>query len=375
MAAVEIKPVRSSRDRMKFIKMPWSIYKNDPCWVPPLIFEQKEFINPKKGPFFDYGEAALFLAYRGKKAVGRISAHINRRHEEVFKDNKGFFGFFECENNINTARALFSAGEEYLKQKGKKSMEGPFSFSIYDEMGILVEGFDTIPYALNVHNPSYYPKLMEECGFRKSVDWYAFRGKAGITDINVDPRYDKIFERVRRKNSIIFRNIEKKRLDEEADVIKGIFHQAWSRNWGHVDFTEREWERMKNALVSLVVFPLSTIVMVNNEPAGFLLSVYDANLAVQKTNGRLFPFGFVYLLRIPTIRRFRVILMGVLDKYRHLGLEVAMVNHVIKKARELGFTEAEMSNIVETNKPMLDSMSHLHVERYKTYRIYIKDLK
>lgn len=374
MEDIEIKQVKSKKDILKFIKMPWLIYKKNPYWVPPLIFEQKEFLNPNKGVFFDYGEAALFLAYRNKKLVGRISAHVNHRHDEIFHDNKGFFGFFECEDNVNTAKALFKSAEEYLRKKGKKFMEGPFSFSIYDEMGILVEGFDSVPYILNVHNPPYYQKLLEANGFEKSVDWFAFRAKAGITDTNINPRYENVFEKIIKKNSITFRNVDKKNLEKDAIAVKNIFNQAWSKNWGHINFTEREWNRFKNALKSLVIFPLTIIAEVKNEPVGFLLSIYDANLVLQKMNGRLFPFGFLEFFKIPKIKRFRVILMGILEKYRHLGLEAAMIIQVIKKASNMGFLEAEMSNIVETNKPMLDTISHISVEKYKTYRIYIKKI-
>jgi GNAT superfamily N-acetyltransferase len=370
-----VREVLNKKDLMKFIKMPWNIYKNDPCWVPPLIFEQKEFLNPKKGPFFEYGEAKLFIAERDGKAVGRISAHINHRHEEVFKDNKGFFGFFECEDNLDTAGKLFEAAAAYLKSKGKVRMEGPFSFSIYDEIGVLVSGFDSIPYLMNVHNPPYYQKLFEENGFQKVVDWYAFRGKKGITDVKIDERYYKLKERLLKNSAIKIRNVRKgKGLTEDAKEVRKVFNQAWSRNWGHVNLTDREWERIKSALLQLVIYPLTYIVEVNGNVAGFALSVYDANLIVKEMNGNLFPFNFLKLLNVNKVKRFRLILMGVLEEYRTMGLEVLMYISIIERAKELGFEEVEMSNIVETNLPMLQSLKHLAVERYKTYRIYGKDI-
>lgn len=373
--SLEIVEVKSKKHLKDFIMMPWQIYKDDPYWVPPLIFEQKDFLNPKKGPFFEYGEASLFLAYRDNRPVGRISAHINSRHEEVFKDGKGFFGFFECENNLETSKALFLSAEKYLKSKGKIRMEGPFSFSIYDEIGVLVEGFDSIPYLMNVHNPPYYKDLFEKNGFKKVVDWYAFRGRKGITDVKIDSRYYSLKERLLKNPDIKIRNVVKgKQIEEDAKKIREIFNNAWSRNWGHVNLTDREWERIKSAIIQLVIYPLTFIVEVNGEVAGFALSVYDINLILKEMNGRLFPFNFLKLLKLKSVKRFRLMLMGVLEEYRKMGLETLMYISIIEKARELGFEEVEMSNIVETNLPMLQSLKHLAVEKYKTYRIYGKDI-
>ncbi len=243
MSDLQIVPVKSHNELLSFIKMPWGIYKNDPHWVPPLIFDQLEFLNPQKGVFFEYGNALLLMALRNGRAVGRISSHINKRHNELYNDKKGFFGFFECENNLETAHALFAKAEEFLKQNKINSIEGPFSFSTYDEMGILVNGFDSDPYIMNIHNPQYYQKLLEECGFMKSVDWYAFRGRKGITDKNIDPRYYKVRDRILKNPGIKIWSMEKSRdLNIEAAIVKKIFNEAWSRNWGHITLTDRELE-------------------------------------------------------------------------------------------------------------------------------------
>jgi GNAT superfamily N-acetyltransferase len=375
MDSLVIKSASTKSGRLKFIKMPWPIYQNDPHWVPPLIFDQNHFLDPAKGEFFEFGEVELLLAYRGNKPVGRISAHINRRHEEMFHDKKGFFGFFECENNPETARALFESASGYLKKNGMKSMEGPFNFNIYDEMGLLVDGFDSDPYIMNTHNPAYYRGLFEKNGFIKSVDWYAFRARRGKTDANLDEKFYKIRDRTLKNSSVTIRQARgRKYINQEAEIVRSIFSKAWSKNWGHVDLTEREWLRIKSALSEMVIFPLTVIAEVNGSPVGFALSIYDANQALKKMNGRLLPFGFRHLLEIDKTDRFRLILMGVLEEYRGKGLEAAMYLSVIEEAVKRGFNECEMSNIVETNTPMISSLEHLDVERYKTYRIYIKDI-
>ncbi len=375
MSNLNVIPVNTHRERLSFIKMPWQIYQNEPHWVPPLIFDQMEFLDPKKGVFYEYGEVSLFLALRNGKAVGRISSHINPRYEEIYKSGKGFFGFFECEDNLETARALFNAAENNLRLKGNKLIEGPFSFSTYDEMGVLVDGFDSDPYVMNMHNPAYYQKLIEACGFEKSVDWYAFRGRRGKTDRNIDQRYYKVRERLLKNPSIKIRSLGKTRdMNKEADIVKGIFHKAWDQNWGHIALTDREWTRFKNGLIGMVIKPMTFIAEVDGKPAGFALSIYDANQAVKKMNGRLFPFGFLHLLQLNKTDRFRLILMGVLEEYRNLGLEIAMYLNIIDKGIKNGFSEVEMSNIVETNKRMMDSLNNLDIERYKTYRIFIKKI-
>ncbi|MCD6122914.1 MAG: hypothetical protein J7K04_13840 [Spirochaetales bacterium] len=373
MPNVEIKTVNTNRERLRFIKMPWLIYKNDPHWVPPIIADQKSFINPKKGVFFEHGKAKLFLAIRDGKPVGRISAHINTLHDEIYNDGKGFFGFFECENNQETADMLFRAAEHYLKSQNRKFVEGPMSFGIYDEIGLLVDGFDTDPYVLNVHNPEYYQKLVENAGYKKSVDWYAYRG---ATNQKVDEKMYRLKDRVMKQPGLTIRKIyPHENFKRDAAIVKHIFSTAWNKNWGHVPLTDSEFNRIAEELTRLVVPDLSFIAEINGQAIGFALSIYDANVAVKKINGRLFPVGFIKLLtNLKKTDRFRHILMGVLEEYRNRGIEIAFYVNIAEQAYKLGFSEIEMSLIVENNEPMRNSLKHLPVEIYKTYRIYTKDL-
>ncbi len=374
MSELEIKKVETPRDRMKFIKMPWPIYKNDPHWVPPIIADQKSFLDPRKGVFFEHGEAVLFLALRDGKPVGRISAQINHLHDKIYNDGKGFFGFFECENNQETANLLFKHAEDYLKSKGKTLSEGPMNFGIYDEIGVLIDGFDTDPYVLNVHNPPYYKSLIEGAGYSKSVDWYAYRGS---TDQKVDERLYRLKDRVMHQPGLTIRKINpKENFERDAAIVKHIFSEAWNKNWGHVPLTESEFNRMAKELTRLVIPDLSFIAEINGKAIGFALSIYDANVAVKKINGRLFPFGFIkLLLNLKKTDRFRHILMGILEEYRLRGIEIAFYVNIAEWAHKLGFKEIEMSLIVENNEPMRKSLEHLPVHIYKTYRIFKKELK
>ncbi len=377
MLPIEIRRVRTKSDRSTFVKMVFPLYESDPLWVPPLIGEQIEFIDPEKGVFFEHGEAELFLAYRGDKPVGRISAHVNRRYDELYGAGRGFFGFFECENSQDTADALLSSAQRWLRSKGRTSAEGPMSFGVYDELGILIDGFDTPPYLLTVHNPPYYRELLEKAGWEKDVDWYAFRGRKGVTDSRLDPKYFKLTEKVMKRDGITLRPMDVKgNMEREAGIVKSIFARAWDENWGHVPLSDAEFERFKKSLVSIVIPELSLVAELDGKPVAMTLSAYDANAAMRKTGGRLFPFGFITLLTgIKKTDRFRLILMGVLEEYRNQGIEIAMYTRVIEDGIKMGFRESEMSMIVENNQKMLSSIERLPVERYKTWRVFKKDLR
>ncbi len=376
MLPIEIRRVKSRAERATFVKMAFRFYRQDPLWVPPLISEQIDFIDPAKGVFFDHGEAELFLAYRGDQPVGRISAHINRRHDDIYGGGKGFIGFFECENCLDTAKTLFTTAENWLRGRGRTVAEGPMSFGVYDELGVLVDGFDTPPYLLTVYNPPYYRELFEKCEWEKAVDWFAFRGRKGFTDARLDPKYFRLSEKALKREGIVLRPMDVAgHLDREAQIVKSIFAEAWSENWGHVPLSDGEFERLKGSLVHMVVPELCLVAELGGKPIAFTLSAYDANVAVKKTNGRLFPFGFITLLTgIKKTDRFRLILMGVVEENRKQGIEVAMYTRMIEEGVRLGFREVEMSMIVENNERMLASISHLPVERYKTWRVFRKDL-
>jgi len=376
MLPIEIRRVRTAQDRTEFVKMAWRFYRKDPHWVPPLIGDQCAFIDPTRGVFFEHGEAELFLAFRGENPVGRISAHVNGRYDEHFHDLKGFIGFFECEDNQETAQALFTSAENWLRTKGRRTVEGPMSFGVYDEIGILVEGFDTDPYVFTSHNPPYYQRLFENAAWQKSVDWYAFRGRADVFSKDLDPRYFSLSQRVLKRDGMTMRSMDmKNHLEREAQIVQSIFASAWDKNWGHVPLSDKEFSRLKEGVKQFVVPELSFVAELNGTPIAFALSIYDANVAVKKVNGHLFPFGFITILtQGKKTRRFRLILMGVLEEHRRQGIEIALIAHVIEEGLRRGFKEVEMSQVVETNEPMISSLEHLPVERYKTWRVYRKDI-
>ena len=369
-----IQQVSSKNQRTNFIKSAWEFYKEDPCWVPPIIADQKTFLDPKKGVFFDHGEARLFLASRDGRPVGRISGHVNHLHEEKYNDGTGFFGFFECEDNQETANTLFHAAEDYLKSRGKTHAEGPLSFGIYDEVGTLVEGFETDPYLLCVHNPPYYPTLIKKAGYRKSADWFAFRGL--LADyVKLPPRLHRVRDLAMKRSGLDVRRMNTKDPRKDTEILKSIFNTAWDENWRHVPFTDREFDRLYHELVRVAIPELTLVAQKNSRPVGIILTTYDANVAVKKVNGRLFPLGFITLLNnLKKTDKIRLILLGVLKEFRGRGIETAMMMLVAEEAFQAGYREMEMSLIVENNQPMLKALRYFPVHKEKVWRVYRKKL-
>lgn len=374
---IEIRVADSAKERMAFVKMPWRLYEGDPRWVPPVIFDQKRFLDPAVGPFYEHGDAKLFVAYQDGEPVGRISAHINHRHDEVYGKEKGFFGFFECVDDDEVAGELFKVAEDYLRSHGKTEAEGPYCFSIYDEIGIQINSFDTEPYILTMHNKPYYGDLVSKAGYSKSIDWYAYRTLVADCSTPLLKKYKRVRERILSEGNVTLRSVDNGRgFARDAAIVKEIFKEAWDRNWGHVPLSDREFDRIAEFIKLVVVPELSLIAEVDGEPVGCSLVIYDVNPTVRQLNGKLFPFGYFKLLRgIKKANRCRLILMGMLEEYRGKGYDLGFYTHFAEHAAEMGMVETEFSVIVETNDPLRNVLSKLPaVENYKTYRIYKKQL-
>ncbi|MCA9127464.1 MAG: hypothetical protein KDB22_10275 [Planctomycetales bacterium] len=373
MGPIKIRPVESARDRAAFMMMPWEIYGDCPNWVPPLLSDQKSILDPAVGPFYRNGEVKLWLAERNGRPVGRISSHLSARHDQLIGGSKGYFGFFECEDNQETARALFEAAETHLRSKARTEVEGPYNFTIYDEIGILVDGFDTPPAIMVRHNPAYYQRLIESLGYEKAVDWHAYRCEVSPTQLS--ERMGRIAMRIENRKEVNIREVNLRAYDQDARTVKRLFDLAWRQNWGHIPLSDEEFWYGAKGLKMLIVPGLSYIVEVKGEPIGIAISVYDINPLIKRIDGRLLPFGFLRLmLGVKKMKRFRMLLMGVDPKHRGRGYEIAMYAKAIRKATSLSFDEAEMSLILENNEPMMHSIQQLSSQLAKRLRIYRKDL-
>jgi GNAT superfamily N-acetyltransferase len=368
---IEIRPVRSKKELKQFIKLPWKIYKNDPCWVPPIISDQLKILNKNKGTFFEFGDAELFLAFDGNEPVGRISAHVDYQYEKYRDKRNGRFGFFESVNDQNVADALLVHAEEWLRAKGKRRIEGPYSFTLYDASGVLYEGFDSMPVVLLAYNPQYYNTLLKNAGYEKSIDWYAFMA---TTEHEIHPSFARIRERALRQGVRIER-LDMKKLDEAVDHIGPIFNEAWMENWEHVPFTDGQLQDFKNELKYVVDPDLTYLAFIDDKCVGFSLTAIDANPALKKANGRLFPFGLLRIMReMKKIKRLRTIAMGVLKEHRRKGIDTIFYLNTYEDGIKKGYKETECSVIVETNQRMIGALEDFDAKRYKTYRFYQKEL-
>ncbi|MBI4208379.1 MAG: N-acetyltransferase [Deltaproteobacteria bacterium] len=373
---VDIVPVTTRSLRSTFIKLPWKIYKDDPCWVPPLIWERKRSLNPKKNPFFKYNSAELFLAFKNGEPVGRISAQVIPRHNKIYKDKTGFFGFFESIDDMEVSNALFETSSNWLRKQGCDKILGPMSFTLKDEIGILVEGFGTPPYILNGHNPHYYAGLMEACDFKKAKDWYAWHYRVG----DLSHEAIQIAEEARRCPGVEIRSLDMKRYDADVRLLVDLFNEIWEKHWGFIPFSEEEAIHFARELRFFADPEMVFFVFIHSEPAGFAMTLPNINELLRHFDGRLFPLHWVKLFRAVTQRRWnsaRVFAMGIKRAFRGKSLaNLSVLLYVETNLRGLkqGYKEAEPSLTLEDNESINRGIELMGGKKYKTYRLYEKPL-
>ena len=377
MASIEITRVESSAERDAFIKFPWRIYANDPVWVPPLLLERKEFLDRRKHPFYEHGEAELFLARSGGEIVGRIMASDDPKYNALHQSNVGYFGMFESIDDQQVANALLDAAAEWLRQLGRDEIIGPIDYSIFNLCGVLIDGFQYPPMVLTAHNPPYYCGLIERWGCEKEIDLYAWWFSNPTQAAN---RLRPLAGTLEKRREITLRQGNLRDVAGESRKLLQIYDQAWQDNWGFVQFTEREFEFMTHELKPILVPELIWLAEVKGEPVGFILCVPDINVALRKINGRLttfgLPIGLAKLLyhksRIKTVR---LVALGVVPKYRRHGIAEMLVLRIIEEAMiKRGFV-GECSLILENNRMMNRFLKAIGAEKYKTYRIFRRRLK
>lgn len=364
---IKIEEVLTRAQKRNFLRLPWSIYEEDPNWVPPLLMERKAFIDPKKNPFFQHAEVALFLARKDKKACGRIAAIINHNHNAFHNDRVGFFGLFECINDQDVANSLFDKASSWLRQRGMDVMRGPMSFSTNEEVGLLIHGFHESPMIMMPYNPPYYATLLEHYGFTKAKDLLAFIRTAE----DMPERLYRIAEKVKERGKFRIRKVRMKQIREEILVFKKVYESAWERNWGFVPMTEAEIDHMAKELKRILDPDLVFFVEVDDKVVGFSLALPDINQALKKVNGRLFPLGLFKLLYYSKkIDQVRVLLLGVAQGYRRLGIDVVLYLETFREGIKKGYKRGEFSWILEDNEAMIRPLRSIGAEHYKTYRVY-----
>jgi len=368
-ASVEISLVKTNSELMDFIKCQWQFYKNDPYWVPPLIMDRKKILNKQKNPFFQHAEADFFLAKRNGKIVGRIAAIKNDLHNKHHNDKVGFFGFFECENNQETANALFDTAKKWLIEKGMTHMRGPANPSSNDEYGMLIDGFEDPPRLLMTYNPKYYLNLCDNYGFYKAKDLFAY--KLENKKVVSSEKLKRVAEIAQKRSGIKVTSLNMKNFKTELEKVKYVYNKAWAPNWGFIPMTDQEIDAMAKDLKPLVEPSLVLFGEINNEIVGFALVMLDYNQLFKDMNGHLFPFNFIKLMtKKKEITWARVITLGLIPAFQKRGLDAVFYWEIVNRAHALGLNLGEASWILEDNEMMNRGAQVMNGAVYKKYRIY-----
>jgi GNAT superfamily N-acetyltransferase len=373
---VKVRPI-TFEEISGFLRLPWSIYRGDSNWVPPIISEQKKLLDPKVNPFWQHAERQLFVAEQGGRILGRVAAIINHTHNSLYSERAGAFGFFECVDDQATASALLEAAAQWLRSRGMEVIRGPLSPSTNDECGLLIEGFDGPPVFMMPYNPPYYADLLEGWGLRKRVDLLAYLGKRDTVSPEWVERKRRAVQHMMQKLGIVVRPVDLKRYRREMRRFVEVYNRAWSGNWGFVPLTEAELDFMAASLKPLLVPDLLLMAERNGQTVGVSLTLPDYNVAIQRINGRLYPFGILKLLwyvKARRIKRIRFMALGVLPEYQKVGIGAALMLETYFRAYRMGYQEGEMSWILEDNPLMRNTPESVGLQAYRRYRIYERSL-
>jgi GNAT superfamily N-acetyltransferase len=378
VASVEIRPVRSRRELKRFVKVPFRLHRDSPQWVPPLIFERMEFLNRRKNPWFEHGEAEYLIAERAGEPVGRISAHLDERWDEFQGGSDAMFGFFETADDPIVAAALLDAATEWAAERGRSRILGPMDFTTNDEVGILIEGYELQPMILEPWHPPHYRDLIEAHGFAKTIDVLMWELELGSLKEGerFDPSIHAAAEKALREEGIAIRNMRTREMAAEVRRFMDVYNEAWGDNWGFVPITDAEAEFQAKNLKQVLDEDWAYMAEKDGEVVGAALTLPDINQVMAKLNGRLLPFGWLrFLLGKRRIDRVRVFALGVKHAYRHSGVAAGLYLKHLDAATPDGIPGGEMGWILETNEPMNRAMEGMGGKVVKKYRIFEKAIQ
>lgn len=377
---VDIRPIKSASEEKQFLSFPYDLYRDDPLWRAPLRFERQEQLNPDKNPGAPTNRQ-LFLALSGEKVVGRIAAFTLETHDRLYQDNTGFFGYFDCIPDDQVAKVLLNAAENWLKSIGRERIVGPSQWSVNEECGLLIEGFDTPPVMMMPFGRPDYQKHYTSFGLNKAVDMYAFQAElaAGY------PRskfLQSLLKYAEKNKSIQWRRLDKKNFRAEVDLVMDIFNDAWSKNWGFLPFSDAQIDHMAKEIKPLIFDDGFWIGYIDDEPAAFIWMVPDLNELTEGLDGKLLPFGWaklVWRLKVSGAKQARIPLMGLRKSHQNtrkgLALVAQLCETVFAGGRKKGFTHCELSWILEDNEGMIGICEEASATPYKTYRMYEKNIE
>jgi GNAT superfamily N-acetyltransferase len=373
--SLEVRPVRGRRDLREFVELPYRLHSTSPVWVPPLRLERRLFLSRRMNAFFTHGDAQLFLAFRGGRVVGRISAQYDQAFNDFHANRWGMFGFLEAEDDPEVLPALLEAAERWLRGKGRDRMVGPMDFTMNDESGVLIEGFEREPLIKQPWHPPYYQRLCEDAGLGKAMDLLMW--ELHISDRSrMLPVIFKLAAEVEPRHGIRVRKMSRRGLRRDLDRFAEVYNSAWSENWGFVPYSKADLDHYASEL-QLVFDPHWFMVAetAEGETTAVAITVPDINQVLKKMNGRLLPVGWWHFLRRRRIMdRVRVGFLGVKPEFQHTGVAAAMYVEHFDMATETPQKWGEMGWILETNKNMNRAMEAMGGRIVRRFRIYEKNL-
>jgi len=385
MSTLEVRKVSTEAENQAFLRMPWTVYKNDPNWVAPLWRDHVAFFDPAQNPELGHIDFERFVAWRGDRPVGTIIAHINHLFNEFQEENVGWFGQFELLNDSEAGDALLAAAEEWVRAHGVQAIRGPATYSTNSEIGLLVDGFDTPPQILMMHAKPYYREFIEARGYQKTMDMYSYffdgNGWGGRKADKIPEKLERVVGLVRRRRNFVVRRPDMRRLDEEVERVKAIYNAAWEKNWGFVPMTEPEVDKLAEDLKSLVDPDITFIVEVDGKAVAFGLPLPDLFEPLRKAHCRPGEPHWWQLLRMlwhwkiaGRVTGVRAWGLGVLKEYRGTGIDGLLYYEMIKAGLRKGYVDITMGWILANNDMMNRGAQMLGAEVYKTYRVYEKAL-
>lgn len=370
MPALVVQPVSTRRQRKQFLQLPWKLYRGDPNWVPPLRGEEKGLVGYRPHPFFEKNRIQTFLACRGGQVCGRIAAIFNQDHVEHQGQRRGFFGFFECIDDQQAADGLFDAVRQWLAEQDVHCMRGPANPGMNYTWGTLIDAFDSPPTFLMTYNPDYYPRLIEGYGFRKAQDLYAYYGYRHMlpaSSAKLGPISDQIVERFEIKT----RELDTSRFLQDVEAFLDIYNRSMVDHWGFTPMSAAEVRHMAKGLQYLIIPELTAAAEIDGRLVGAVFSIPDFNPVIKRIGGRLFPFGFLRLLRAKRrMKRIRMVATNVLPEYQIWGVGLVLLRALVPKGQLLPIQEVEYSWVAESNRLSRGALEKGGTQRLKTYRVY-----
>jgi GNAT superfamily N-acetyltransferase len=374
---LRVRAARDRRDLKRFIDLPYRLHARDPVWVPPLRRDVELLLSRTKNPFFEHAEAEYFVAELEGEVVGRIAAISNRLHNETHADRVGFFGFFESLDDQAVADALLAAAADWCRQHGHDVLRGPASFSVNDECGLLVDGFDSPPTLMMPHNPRYYIPLLQRAGFAKAKDLWVYQGGSEEHYVPVPERLARGTELIRQRQGITLRSLNMKDFQGEVERIKELYNEAWEKNWGFVPMTEHEIDHLAEQFKPVVIPDMVPMAEKDGKLIGFGIALPDLNVVFRRhRSGRLFPMilDLLWSLKMKRIRRARILLLGVHPEYRGKGIDAMLYHWIWTRSGERRIYWGEAGWILEDNPAMNAGLEKMTFRVYKTYRLYDRSI-